>query len=119
MIGNVFRNAGVPAPYAMVLDFTELSQIFGLWGCTLSVVSAEGRDAWICKAGLGLKVLGIEESIREFASPDDALASGVKALDYALRAVIDNQINPWDQKYRAEWLASELKKRIKWPSDHN
>lgn len=117
MIGRVFREAGVPAPHSMVLDFTELSRIFGLWGCTLIVVSAE--HGWSYKAGLGLKLLGINENMMEFSSPDDALASGVSALDVALRAVIDNEINPWDRKYRAEWLAGELKARIKWPSNHS
>ena len=117
LIGQVFRNAcnasmpaAVPGQDVVMFDLPELSQIFGLWRCTLYAVKVEGGAQWKCKAGFGLKILGIKVSDEQFASADDALAGGLTALDVALRSVIDDSINPWDDKHRVACLAGELRR---------
>ena len=113
LIGQVFRNASMPwmdpGNDVAINDFPELSKIFGIWQCTMWAVKVNGSELWKCKAGFGLKILGIKITDEQFASADDALAGGLTALDVALRAVIDDLINPWDDEHRVACLADAMR----------
>jgi hypothetical protein len=89
------------------IDFTGLQGLFGFPYCSLYAVPVAERWEW--RAAFGLQILGVASgSAGAFASDDEALEAGLRALDLALRQLVRGWLDPWNKTHMAKVLGSAL-----------